>query len=176
MSEKSLIPRERIEHAILLIRGHKVMLDADLAVLYGVPTKALNQAVRRNSGRFPADFMFQLNQEEAEVLRSQNVTSKSGSGGRRYLPYAFTENGVAMLSSVLNSDRAIQVNIAIMRVFTRLRVLLASHADLLRRLDEMEKKYDEQFQVVFDAIRQLMTPPDEPPRERIGFDTETRSC
>jgi hypothetical protein len=171
MSEKSLIPHERIEQSILLIRGHKVMLDADLAGLYDVDTGALNRAVKRNLTRFPSDFMFQLTEEEDERLRSQFATSK-GRGGRRYLPYAFTENGVAMLSSVLNSDRAIQVNIAIMRVFTRLRVLLASHADLLRRLDEMEKKYDEQFQVVFDAIRQLMTPPEEPQKPPIGFSTE----
>ncbi len=163
-----LIPRERIEQSILLIRGHKVMLDGDLAVLYGVETRSLNQAVRRNLQRFPADFMFQLTPIEAERLRSQIVTSKSR-GGRRYLPYAFTENGVAMLSSILNSDRAIRVNIEIMRAFTRLRRMLASHSDLLRRLDEMEKKYDAQFRAVFEAIRELMTPPPEPPKGPIGF-------
>jgi len=171
MSEKSLIPHERIEHAILLIRGHKVMLDADLATLYEVPTRRLNEAVKRNLKRFPPDFMFQLSKEEAERLRSQFATSK-GRGGRRYLPYVFTEFGVAMLSSVLNSDRAILVNIEIMRVFGRLRQLLASHADLLRRLDDMEKKYDDHFRVVFEAIRGLMTPPPEPPKPPIGFNTE----
>jgi hypothetical protein len=173
MSKKSLIPRERIERSILLIRGHKVMLDADLAALYGVNTRALNQAVKRNIARFPSDFAFQLTQSEFDALRSQFVTSK-GRGGRRYLPYAFTENGLAMLSSVLNSDRAIQVNIAIMRVFTRLRELLASHADLLRRLDEIEKKYDRQFRVVFDAIRELMEAPEEPPKAPMGFQTEAK--
>ncbi len=147
------------------------MLDADLAALYDVPTRRLNEAMKRNLKRFPPDFMFQLSEEEAERLRSQFATSK-GRGGRRYLPYVFTEFGVAMLSSALNSDRAILVNIEIMRVFGRLRQLLASHADLLRRLDDMEKKYDEHFRVVFDAIRQLMTPPEEPPRPPIGFSTE----
>lgn len=146
------------------------MLDADLAALYDVPTRRLNEAMKRNL-KLPPDFMFQLSEEEAERLRSQFATSK-GRGGRRYLPYVFTEFGVAMLSSALNSDRAILVNIEIMRVFGRLRQLLASHADLLRRLDDMEKKYDEHFRVVFDAIRQLMTPPEEPPRPPIGFSTE----
>jgi len=174
MSEKSLIPHERIEQSILLIRGHKGMLDVDLAGLYDVDTRALNQSVKRNIDRFPPDFAFQLTPSEFEALRSQFVTSK-GRGGRRYLPYAFTENGVAMLSSVLNSDRAIFVNIEIMRVFGRLRQLLASHADLLHRLDEMERKYDDQFRVVFDAIRQLMTPPEEPPKDRMGFNTDPKN-
>ena len=173
MSETSLIPHQRIERAILVIRGHKVLLDADLAALYDVDTGALNRAVKRNRDRFPHDFMFQLTEDEAERLRTQFGISK-GRGGRRYLPYAFTENGVAMLSSVLNSKRAIQVNIAIMRVFTRLRELLASHADLLRRLDEIEKKYDKQFQVVFEAIRQLMTPPEEPTKPPMGFSAEKK--
>jgi flagellar capping protein FliD len=173
MSEQSLIPHERIKRAILVIRDNKVMLDVDLAGLYGVDTKVLNQAVKRNPDRFPADFAFQLTAAEFETLRSQFVTSK-GRGGRRYLPYVFTEYGVAMLSSVLNSKRAIYVNIEIMRVFGRLRQLLASHADLLRRLDEMEKKYDHQFRVVFEAIRQLMTPPEEPPKPPIGFHAESR--
>lgn len=173
MSRQSVIPHERIERAILVIRGHKVMLDTDLAALYEVPTRRLNEAVKRNLKRFPPDFMFQLSEEEAERLRSQFATSK-GRGGRRYLPYVFTEFGVAMLSSVLNSDRAILVNIEIMRVFGRLRQLLASHADLLRRLDEMEKKYDHQFRVVFEAIRELMAPPDEPPKERMGFQAESK--
>jgi hypothetical protein len=167
----SLIPAETIEKSILEIRGQKVLLDHDLAALYGVPTKALKQAVNRNKKRFPGDFMFQLTQKELTNLRSQIVTSSSGShGGLRYRPYAFTEQGVAMLSSVLNSDRAIEVNIAIMRAFVRLRELLSSHKDLARRLDELEQKYDENFRVVFEAIRQLMAPPPPPARKgRIGF-------
>ncbi|MFZ2225338.1 MAG: ORF6N domain-containing protein [Candidatus Deferrimicrobium sp.] len=142
-------------------------MDADLAELYGVPTKRLNEAVRRNAARFPEDFMFQLTADEAEILRSQFATS-NGRGGRRYIPYAFTELGVAMLSSVLNSERAVLVNIAIMRAFVRLREMAASHKDVLRRLDEMEGKYDRQFKVVFDAIRALMEPP-KIPRRRIGY-------
>ena len=161
------IPIERVGNRILSIRGHRVMLDADLAELYGVPTKRLNEAVRRNAARFPEDFMFQLTADEAETLRSQFATS-NGRGGRRYIPYVFTELGVAMLSSVLNSERAVQVNIAIMRAFVRLRELAASHKDVLRRLDEMEGKYDRQFKVVFDAIRELMKPP-KIPRRRIGY-------
>jgi hypothetical protein len=173
---KRLIPNERIERAILLIRGQKVMLDRDLAELYDVPTKVLNQAVKRNAERFPGDFMFQLREEEMDVvLRSQFVTSKGGRGGRRYLPYAFTEQGVAMLSSVLNSDRAIEVNIAIMRAFVRLREIMATHKDLARKLEELEKKlgqHDEKFQIVFEAIRQLMAPPEPAKKGRIGFARE----
>ncbi|HLI30748.1 MAG TPA: ORF6N domain-containing protein [Terriglobia bacterium] len=161
------IPQERIERRILLIRGQKVMLDANLAELYGVTTKRLNEQVRRNIDRFPDDFMLKLTREEVEALRSQFATSSSW-GGRRYNPLAFTEQGVAMLSGVLRSQRAVQVNIAIMRAFVKLREMLASHRDLARRLDEMEKKYDAQFKVVFDAIRELMKPP-EKPRPRIGF-------
>ena len=167
VNKKSLIPVDRIEKAILLIRGQKVMLDADLAELYGVETRVLVQAVKRNLERFPEDFMFQLSQEEFTILRSQIVTS-SGRGGRRYRPYAFTEQGVAMLSSVLRSRRAIQVNIEIMRAFIRLRQMLASHVELARKLDALEKKYDAQFKQVFEAIRQLMAPP-EPKRRPIGF-------
>jgi len=166
--DRSLIPIERIERLILLIRGHKVMLDSDLAELYGVTTKRLNEQVRRNLSRFPEDFMFQLTESETHLLRSQFATSKEGRGGRRYLPYAFTEHGVAMLSSVLNSERAIKVNIEIMRAFVRLRRLLASHADLVRKLDTLERKYDAQFKVVFDAIRELMKPPESKKRP-IGF-------
>jgi len=161
------IPVERVENRILSIRGHRVMLDADLAELYGVPTKRLNEAVRRNAARFPEDFMFQLSADETETLRSQIATS-NGRGGRRYIPYVFTELGVAMLSSVLNSERAVQVNIAIMRAFVRLREFAASHKDVLRRLDAMEGRYDRQFKVVFDAIRALMEPP-KIPRRRIGY-------
>jgi len=167
VNKKSLIPVDRIEKAILLIRGQKVMLDADLAELYDVETKVLVQAVKRNLERFPEDFMFQLSQEEFAILRSQIVTS-SDWGGRRYRPYAFTEQGVAMLSSVLRSRRAIQVNIEIMRAFIRLRQMLASHVELARKLDALEKKYDAQFKQVFEAIRQLMAPP-EPKRRPIGF-------
>ncbi len=166
VTTKAIIPAERIERRILLICGQKVMLDADLAELYGVETKALNRAVRRNYNRFPADFMFQLTGEEFRNLRFHSGTSSWG--GRRFRPHAFTEQGVAMLSSVLRSERAVQVNIAIMRAFVKLREMLASHADLARKLEEMEKKYDAQFKVVFDAIRELMSPK-MPPRRRIGF-------
>jgi hypothetical protein len=170
VTSSSGIPPERIERRILLVRGQKVMLDADLAELYEVETKELNQAVKRNLERFPEDFMFRLTDDEAAALRSQSVTSNEGRGGRRYHPYAFTEQGVAMLSSVLRSPRAVQVNIAIMRAFVKLREILASHRDLARRLEEMESKYDVQFRAVFDAIRELMKPP-EKPRRRIGFGT-----
>lgn len=168
MISKLGIPSGPIERRILLVRGQKVMLDADLAELYGVETKAFNQAVRRNMQRFPSDFMFQLTNTESEALRSQFATSKRGRGGRRYNPLAFTEQGVAMLSGVLRSERAVQVNIAIMRAFVRLREILASHRDLARRLDKMEKKYDFRFKLVFDAIRELMKPPAKP-RSRIGL-------
>jgi hypothetical protein len=169
-SKELVIPADRIEKAIMLVRGLKVMLDRDLAALYGVPTKVLNQAVRRNLRRFPNDFMFQLTPEDAERLRSQSVTLKAGRGHHsKYLRYAFTEQGVAMLSSVLHSDRAIEVNIAIMRAFVRLREILATHKELARKLKELEQKYDAQFRVVFEAIHQLMAPPPEPKRRRIGF-------
>ena len=194
----------QVERSIYLIRGEKVMLDYDLAELYGVDTGALNRAVKRNRDRFPGDFMFQVDEDEWERLRCQigistkgarassaalrfqsgtsnklaskgssglrfqNETSKSGRGGRRYLPYAFTEQGVAMLSSVLRSTRAVQVNIAVMRTFVRLREMLLSNANLARKLSDLEKKYDTQFKVVFDAIRELMTPP-ETPKRQIGF-------
>ena len=168
---KTLISAERVEKRILLIRGQKVMLDADLAKLYGVESRTLIQAVERNRERFPDDFMFQLSRIEFDALRSQTVISKKGRGGRRYLPYVFTEQGVAMLSSVLRSKRAVQVNVEIMRAFVRLRQMIASHKDLARRFDELERKYDAQFRVVFDAIRELMAPI-APPRRRIGFQRE----
>ncbi len=152
---KSLIPVERIEKLIDLIRGHKVMIDSDLAELYGVTTGALNQALKRNIDRFPEDFAFQLTSEEFAALISQFVISKTGRGGRRKLPYAFTEQGVAMLSSVLRSKRAVQVNIQIMRAFVRMRQLLVSHKDLMEKIQVMEKKYDKQFKIVFQAIYQL---------------------
>jgi len=168
---ESLVPMEVIEKRILWIRGHKVMLDADLAEIYGVPTKRLNEQVKRNSNRFPPDFMFQLNKEETEFLRSHPATSKAGRGGRRYEPFVFTEQGVAMLSSVLNSERAIEVNILIVRAFVKLREMISSHKDLSRRLNDLEGKYDAQFKVVFEAIRELMKPPKLPPapKRKIGF-------
>ncbi len=189
----ALIPAARIERRILLLRGEKVMLDSDLAELYDVETKALNQAVQRNLERFPGDFMFQLSAEESQLvlrsqivtsnvengeealktkgsMRSQIVTSNVGRGGRRYRPYVFTEQGVAMLSSVLASPRAVQVNIIIMRTFVQLRQILGSHTDLARKLKTLEGKYDEQFRVVFNAIRALMSEKKSPKRE-IGFHT-----
>lgn len=171
MADKSnvVIPAERIERAILLIRGQKVMLDADLAAMYGVTTGNLNKAVSRNKERFPSDFTFRLTDEDGASLRFQVGTSKSR-GGRRYAPYVFTEQGVAMPSSVLRSPRAVAVNIEIMRAFVRLREMLAGHADLTRRLDELERKYDRQFAVVFQAIRELMRPPKRKPKE-IGYHT-----
>ena len=151
------------------------MLDRDLAELYEVTTKALKQAVKRHVDRFPSDFMFILNRTEFMNWRSQFVTSNSDRMGLRHSPMAFTEQGVAMLSSVLHSPRAIQVNIAIMRAFVQLRVILSTHADLARKLEELEKKYDAQFRVVFDAIRQLMTPAD-PPRKPIGFQVREKQA
>ncbi|MFA7403665.1 MAG: ORF6N domain-containing protein [Pelobacteraceae bacterium] len=170
---KELIPAEFIEQKILLIRGHKVILDSDLAALYGVETRVLNQAVRRNIQRFPADFMFELNVAEQEALRSQIVILKKGRGQHsKYLPYAFTEQGVAMLSSVLNSDRAIEVNILIMRSFVKLREMISTHKDLATKLENLEKKYDSQFKMVFDTIRQLMAPPEQKKKRAIGFGRE----
>ncbi len=161
------------ESRILLVRGQKVMLDSDLAALYDVPTKVLNQAVKRNAERFPADFMFQLTAEEADAVNgtnwSQFVTSSRKHRGKVYRPYAFTEQGVAMLSGVLRSARAVQVNIAIMRAFVRLRQMLATHAELARKLEEMEQRYDEQFRAVFEAIRELMEPPPAETKREIGF-------
>jgi len=167
---KSLVPAERIETAILLIRGQKVMLDHDLADLYGVGTKVLKQAVKRNIDRFPPDFMFVLTREEFSNLRSQIVTSSSSQwGGPRYESMVFKEQGVAMLSSVLRSKRAVQVNIEIMRAFVRQRQMLSAHKDLERKLAALERKHDDQFKIVFEAIAELMTPP-EKPRKRIDFE------
>jgi hypothetical protein len=162
----SLIPVERIERSILLVRGQKVILDRDLAILYQVSTGNLNKAVSRNLNRFPEDFMFELTNEEFTNLIFH--FGRSSWGGTRKRPRAFTEQGVAMLSSVLRSNRAVSVNIEIMRAFVRLRQMLASNAKLERRLTELEKKYDSQFKVVFDAIRQLMATP-EKPHKKIGF-------
>ncbi len=194
-SDPVIISPEAIAPMVHWLRHEKIMLDSDLAELYGVPTKVLNQAVKRNADRFPADFMFQITEQEEDGLRSQTgilkalapndnrshfvtasevqplrsqiVTSK---GGRRYLPYAFTEQGVAMLSSVLRSQRAVEVNIAIMRTFVQLRRLMDSNRDLAQKIGEMEEKYDGQFRIVFDAIRQLISPPAQPSRE-LGFHT-----
>ena len=160
---------ERITKTILFLRGEKVLLDEDLAALYEVETGTLVRAVKRNLDRFPDDFMFQLSPEEWAGLRSQSgITKTEGRGGRRYAPYAFTEHGVAMLSSVLNSDRAVKVNIEIMRAFGRLREILSSHAELARQLEALERKYDAQFKVVFDAIRKMVAPP-VPKKKPIGF-------
>ena len=178
------VSAEPIEHAILLIRGHTVLLDADLALLYGVSVGRLNESVKRNRHRFPDDFMFQLSEVEfqglkAQVanlnLKSQFAISSSDWGGRRHSPFAFTEQGVAMLSSVLRSKRAVDVNIEIMRTFVRLRQLLATSAELARKLEALENKYDAQFKVVFDAIRQLMKPP-EPKNRKIGFIVSERAA
>ena len=165
---KALITTRRIEQAILLVRGQKVMLDFDLAALYEVETSALNRQVKRNIERFPEDFMFSLTPQEVTNLICQIGISSLGHGGRRKPVYAFTEQGVAMLSSVLRSSRAARVNIDIMRAFVKLRRILAAHKELARRLDELESKYDKQFRVVFDAIRQLMAPANQP-RKQIGF-------
>jgi hypothetical protein len=162
-----LIRYEEIAKKILLVRGKKVMLDKDLAELYQAETKVLIQAVKRNKKRFPEDFMFQLNKKEFDSLRSHFVTSKKR-GGRRYRPYVFTEQGVAMLSSVLNSQRAIMVNIVIMRTFVKLRKILVSHKVLLKKIENVEKKYDSQFRVIFEAIKQLMAE-EEKPKRNIGF-------
>ena len=173
MTKKAVgFPKAHIESRILLIREQKVMLDRDLAALYGVETKVLKQAVRRNIDRFPSDFMFELSDSEFKILRSQFVTSSSPQwGGARYTPMVFTEQGVAMLSSVLRSKRAVQVNIEIMRAFVRLRQMMAAHKDLERKLASLEKKYDKQFKVVFEAIRALMSPP-EKSRKKIGFEVK----
>lgn len=168
---KSLVPVEHVERRIYLIRGHKVMLDSDLAALYGVATARLNQQVRRNIERFPRDFMFALNAEEHKRLMLQIATSNSGRGGRRKLPLVFTEQGVAMLSGVLSSQQAIQVNIAIMRAFVRIRQLLSSNQDLARRLEKLEARHaehDGKLETVFAAINELLEPPKKPGR-RMGF-------
>jgi len=171
VSMKEIIPHEVIERKIFIIRGQKVMLSPILAELYGVETRALIQAVKRNADRFPEDFMFQLTDEEYKNLKSQIVISSWG-GSRRAFPYAFTEQGVSMLSSVLNSKRAIQVNIAIIRTFVRLKQMLSTHKDLAQKLSELERrmeKHDEHIHTIFQAIRQLMNQPPEPSKRKIGF-------
>lgn len=169
--EIQLVTLDTIERKIFIAHGHKVLLDSDLALLYGVTTFNLNKAVKRNIGRFPEDFMFQLTAEEWDSLTFQNGISKSGRGGRRTAPYVFTEQGVAMLSSVLNSERAISVNIAIMRAFVNMRKILVTNEDVSRKLTEVEDKlgeHDENFKKVFTAIRLLMNPPQDSPRQ-IGY-------
>ena len=171
-NETSLISLDLVERKIYVVRGQKAMLDSDSATLYGVETRVLNQAVKRNNQRFPEDFMFQLTKEEFENLKSQSVTSNSGNyGGRRKLPYVFTEQGLAMLSSVLNSERAVQVNIGIMRAFVNVRKMLSTNAEVSKKLTEIEDKlgaHDEHFKKVFTAIRLLMSPPDKSDQQ-IGF-------
>jgi ORF6N domain len=174
MDKKVVISVDQIESIILLIRGHKVILSHDLAQLYEVTTGNLNKAVKRNIDRFPNDFMFQLTAEEYRALRFQFGILAKGEHSK-YLPFAFTEQGVAMLSSVLRSKRAVQVNIEIMRAFVRLRQMLAVHKDLERKLTALEQKYDEQFKVVFDAIRALMTSPEKPPK-KIGFEVKEKQA
>lgn len=169
----ALVRVERIESRILLIRGHKVMLDSDLAELYGVTTKRLNEQVKRNQERFPADFMFQLTPAETQNLRSQTATSNQGRGGRRYQPYVFTEHGAIMAASVLNSHRAIEASVYVVRAFVKLREMLRTHKELARKLAELETKiqgHDEDILALFEAIRQLMEPP-EKPSKRIGFES-----
>lgn len=168
----AIVSTRMIEQRILIMRGERVLLDSHLAELYGVSTGRLNEAVTRNIERFPMDFMFRLSHKENNSLKSQFAILETGRGRhRKYLPYVFTEQGVAMLSSVLHSDRAVKVNIEIMRAFVKLRELLSLNADLSRKLNDLEKKYDGQFRIVFDAIRQLMTSPKKS-TGRIGFDTK----
>jgi hypothetical protein len=158
----------RVESVILLVRGQRVMIDADLARLYGVPTKALNQAVRRHAGRFPADFVFRLSKQE----KSEVVTNRDHLGPLRFsstLPYAFTEHGAIMAANVLNSPRAVEMSVHVVRAFVRLREVIASHEELVERVNDLEERYDEQFKGVFDAIRQLMAPPEAKPKRKIGF-------
>lgn len=171
----SIIPIGRVERAILLIRGHRVILDSDLAALFGVTTKRLNEQVRRNRERFPTDFMFRLSAREHAILRSQIATSNVSHGGRRYLPLVFTEHGAVMAANVLNSPRAVRASIYVVRVFVKLRELLATHKALARKLDELDRRlgtHDGQIRVLFDAIRELMEPPPESKRPAIGYASE----
>ncbi len=172
MTKLPIVKNENIVNQIYFIRGEKIMLDADLAVLYGIETKVLKQSIKRNSKRFPLDFMFELTKKEFENLRSQFVTSSWG--GTRYLPMAFTEQGVAMLSGILNSERAIQVNIAIMRTFVQIRRLMDTNKELAKKIDALEQKYDEQFDSVFNAIRELIHQ-ENAPRKPVGYKLKTRT-
>jgi hypothetical protein len=171
----AIMPIGKIERSILLARGEKVILDADLAKLYGVATKRLNEQVRRNIDRFPDDFVFQLNRNELDNLRSQSVTSSSGYGGRRYAPYAFTEHGAIMAATVLNSPRAVQVSVYVVRAFVQLRRVLGQNKQLAAKLAELERKvgdHDQKIVAIIQAIRELMAPPPKPPRKQIGFQSE----
>lgn len=173
--QKSVIPAGRIEQAIMLIRGERVILDADLATLYGVPTKRLNEQVRRNMERFPSDFMFQLTTKEYESLRSQFATSNTGRGGRRYMPYVFTEHGTIMAANVLNSPQAVSVSVYVVRAFVKIRQMLSAHKALANKLDELErkfKKHDKTIVALIEAVRQLMEPPPEPKKKPIGYLSE----
>jgi hypothetical protein len=180
MKKESIVPAELIEKRIFMIRGQKVMLDFHLAEIYGVPTKSLNLAVKRNKNRFPTDFVFQINNDEfdhvKEFLRFQSETSNSGRGGRRYLPYVFTEHGAVMLASVLNSAQAVQASIYVVRAFVRLREFLSTHKELAQKLEELEQKvgkHDKAIQAIVETIRQLMQPPEKPKR-KIGFRVEEK--
>jgi phage regulator Rha-like protein len=166
--KESLIPIERIEQKIYVLRGERVMIDSDLAEIYGVTTFNFNKAVKRNINRFPEDFMFQLTKEEYESLRFQIGMSKTGRGGRRYLPYVFTEHGAIMAANILSSERAVEASVQVVRAFVKLRQMLASNAELAKKVEALEKKYDAQFKVIFDAIKKLMLPPDKP-KGNIGF-------
>ena len=168
----NVVPVQQVENLIYLLRGQKVMTDSDLASLYGVPTKVLNQAVRRNKDRFPNDFMFQLSKLEFDGLMLQNATSSSSHGGRRKLPYVFTEHGAIMVASVLNTALAVEVSVQVVRAFVKLREMISTHKDLAKKMEDLEKKYDSQFKMVFDAIRQLMTPPEPKKKKAIGFGRE----
>jgi hypothetical protein len=171
-NKKLSIPLERIASFILVVRGHKVLLDADLATLYGVTTKRLNEQVRRNRERFPEDFVFQLAQDEYEALRSHFATSNAGRGGRRYLPYVFTEHGAIMAAAVLNTPRAVEMSLYVVRTFVRLREMLSSNKELARKLNELERKlgaHDQAITGILNAIRELMTPPEPPKKRRMGF-------
>jgi hypothetical protein len=165
---ESLIPLETIGQKIYVIRGERVLIDSDLAQIYGVETKMFTRAVRRNIGRFPEDFMFRLSLDEYEALKRQIGASKMGSGGRRYLPYAFTEHGALMAANVLKSDRAVDASVQVVRAFVKMRNMLASNAELAKKIELLEKRYDQQFKAVFDAIKRLMLPP-EKPKGGIGF-------
>ena len=168
----SIVPSEIIQNKIYLIHGKKVMLDSDIAELYGVSTKRLNEQVRRNIDRFPEDFMFILSKEESDSLRSQFATLKKGRGQHsKYLPYAFTEHGAIMAATILNSPRAVEMSIFIVRAFVKLREMFIQHKDLKHKIEEMEKKYDSQFKIVFNAIKELMAPPEKQVR-KIGFKIE----
>ena len=167
----NIVPVERIEKSIYLIRGQKVILDSDLAAIYGIPTFRFNEAVKRNKDRFPDDFMFQLTREEVDILISQNAISKPGRGGRRTLPYVFTEHGAVMAANILKSPLAVQMSVIVVRAFIKMREMLVSHKDLDHKLATLEKKYDKQFKVVFDAIRALMRE-EEKPNKKIGFEVK----